>query len=71
MCSVGLCRLGRQAAGWAFDANWIGGTPNTGWWKNVFGVLTETAFQTRTVVGEEMRSLPARFRRTSVARRRC
>ena len=28
---------------WTFDANWIGGTRNTGWWKNVFGVLTETA----------------------------
>lgn len=28
---------------WMFDANWIGGTRNTGWWKNVFGVLTETA----------------------------
>jgi hypothetical protein len=30
-------------SGWIFDANWIGGTRNTGWWKNVFGVLTETA----------------------------
>ncbi|OFV82855.1 MAG: hypothetical protein A2Y78_15410 [Acidobacteria bacterium RBG_13_68_16] len=30
-------------SGWTFDANWIGGTRNTGWWKNVFGVLTETA----------------------------
>ncbi|MGE5236058.1 MAG: M14 family zinc carboxypeptidase [Acidobacteriota bacterium] len=30
-------------SGWTFDGNWIGGTRNTGWWKNVFGVLTETA----------------------------
>ena len=28
---------------YAFDAYWIGGTRNTGWWKNVFGVLTEVA----------------------------
>jgi len=28
---------------WAFDGNWIGGTRNTGWWKNMVGVLTETA----------------------------
>lgn len=28
---------------WAFDGNWIGGTRNTGWWKNMIGVLTETA----------------------------
>ena len=28
---------------WTFDGNWMGGTRNTGWWKNVFGVLTETA----------------------------
>ena len=30
-------------SGWVFDGNWIGGTRNTAWWKNVFGVLTETA----------------------------
>jgi len=41
-------RLGEEgkggvASGWLFDGNWIGGTRNTGWWKNVFGVLTETA----------------------------
>lgn len=30
-------------SGWEFDGAWIGGTRNTGWWKNVFGVLTETA----------------------------
>jgi hypothetical protein len=30
-------------SGWMFDGNWIGGTRNTGWWKNVFGLLTETA----------------------------
>ena len=41
-------RLEEQGAtgvvsGWVFDGNWIGGTRNTGWWKNVFGVLTETA----------------------------
>ncbi|HZQ90899.1 MAG TPA: M14 family metallopeptidase [Terriglobales bacterium] len=26
-----------------FDAYWPGGTRNTGWWKNIFGLLTETA----------------------------
>src|SRR5215831_12786935 len=26
-----------------FDAYWPGGTRNTGWWKNMYGVLTETA----------------------------
>lgn len=31
------------ASGWQFDGAWIGGTRNTGWWKNIFGVLTETA----------------------------
>lgn len=30
-------------SGWVFDGNWIGGTRNTGWWKNIIGVLTETA----------------------------
>ena len=30
-------------SGWMFDGNWIGGTRNTGWWKNVFGLPTETA----------------------------
>lgn len=30
-------------SGWEFDGAWIGGTRNTGWWKNIFGVLTETA----------------------------
>jgi hypothetical protein len=29
--------------GYVFDAYWIGGTRNTGWWKNIFGVLTEVA----------------------------
>ncbi|HYC61789.1 MAG TPA: M14 family zinc carboxypeptidase [Thermoanaerobaculia bacterium] len=29
--------------GYAFDAYWIGGTRNTGWWKNVTGLLLETA----------------------------
>jgi len=28
---------------YSFDAYWPGATRNTGWWKNVFGVLTETA----------------------------
>jgi hypothetical protein len=28
---------------YVFDAYWIGGTRNTGWWKNMFGVLTEVA----------------------------
>lgn len=30
-------------SGWTFDGHWIGGTRNTAWWKNIFGVLTETA----------------------------
>ncbi|MGV8041408.1 MAG: M14 family zinc carboxypeptidase [Thermoanaerobaculaceae bacterium] len=30
-------------SGWEFDGAWIGGTRNTGWWKNIFGILTETA----------------------------
>jgi hypothetical protein len=30
-------------SGWTFDGHWIGGTRNTAWWKNVVGVLTETA----------------------------
>jgi hypothetical protein len=30
-------------SGYQFDAYWIGGTRNTCWWKNVFGVLTEIA----------------------------
>lgn len=29
--------------GYSFDAYWLGGTRNTGWWKNIFGVLTEVA----------------------------
>jgi Zinc carboxypeptidase len=29
--------------GYSFDAYWIGGTRNTGWWKNVTGLLLETA----------------------------
>jgi len=29
--------------GYAFDAYWLGGTRNTGWWKNITGLLTETA----------------------------
>lgn len=29
--------------GYSFDAYWPGGTRNTGWWKNMFGVLTEVA----------------------------
>lgn len=29
--------------GYQFDAYWLGGTRNTGWWKNIFGVLTEVA----------------------------
>ncbi|HWX53328.1 MAG TPA: M14 metallopeptidase family protein [Verrucomicrobiae bacterium] len=29
--------------GYSFDAYWPGGTRNTGWWKNAFGVLTEVA----------------------------
>src|SRR5215472_12951894 len=28
---------------YSFDAYWPGGTRNTGWWKNMFGVLTEVA----------------------------
>lgn len=29
--------------GYAFDAYWIGGTRNTGWWKNITGLLLEIA----------------------------
>ncbi len=29
--------------GYSFDAYWPGGTRNTGWWKNMYGVLTEVA----------------------------
>lgn len=29
--------------GYAYDAYWIGGTRNTGWWKNITGMLLEIA----------------------------
>jgi hypothetical protein len=29
--------------GYSFDAYWLGGTRNTGWWKNITGLLLETA----------------------------
>ena len=29
--------------GYSFDAYWLGGTRNTGWWKNVTGMLLEVA----------------------------
>jgi hypothetical protein len=29
--------------GYSFDAYWLGGTRNTGWWKNISGLLLETA----------------------------
>ncbi|HUP65922.1 MAG TPA: M14 metallopeptidase family protein [Thermoanaerobaculia bacterium] len=29
--------------GYGFDAYWIGGTRNTGWWKNITGLLLEVA----------------------------
>ncbi len=29
--------------GYSFDAYWMGGTRNTAWWKNMFGLLTEVA----------------------------
>ena len=29
--------------GYSFDAYWMGGTRNTGWWKNVTGLLLEVA----------------------------
>lgn len=29
--------------GYEFDAYWLGGTRNTGWWKNITGLLLETA----------------------------
>ncbi len=29
--------------GYSFDAYWLGGTRNTGWWKNVTGLLLEIA----------------------------
>lgn len=28
---------------WVFDAYWPGGTRNTAWWKNIFGLLVEVA----------------------------
>ncbi|MBI4915823.1 MAG: hypothetical protein HY825_08245 [Acidobacteria bacterium] len=45
LMSLRLEEAGRTGvvSGWTFDGNWIGGTRNTGWWKNTFGVLTETA----------------------------
>jgi hypothetical protein len=30
-------------SGYSFDAYWPGGTRNTGWWRNAYGVLTEVA----------------------------
>ena len=30
-------------SGFAYDAYWPGGTRNTGWWRNAYGVLTEVA----------------------------
>ncbi|HXI13883.1 MAG TPA: M14 family metallopeptidase [Thermoanaerobaculia bacterium] len=30
-------------SGYSFDAYWLGGTRNTGWWKNITGLLLETA----------------------------
>ena len=29
--------------GYSFDAYWLGGTRNTGWWKNITGLLLEVA----------------------------
>src|SRR5438045_596605 len=29
--------------GYSFDAYWLGGMRNTGWWKNIIGLLLETA----------------------------
>ncbi len=29
--------------GYSYDAYWPGGTRNTAWWKNIFGLLTEVA----------------------------
>src|SRR5687767_13303287 len=29
--------------GYSFDAYWLGGTRNTGWWKNITGMLLEVA----------------------------
>jgi len=30
-------------SGYAYDGYWLGGTRNTGWWKNITGLLLETA----------------------------
>jgi hypothetical protein len=30
-------------SGYSFDAYWLGGTRNTGWWKNITGLLLEIA----------------------------
>ncbi len=40
-----LEQSGRSGAisGYSFDAYWPGGTRNTGWWKNITGLLIETA----------------------------
>ncbi|MDW7968598.1 MAG: M14 family metallopeptidase, partial [Thermoanaerobaculum sp.] len=38
-----LAGKGGVVSGWTFDGHWIGGTRNTAWWKNIVGVLTETA----------------------------
>jgi hypothetical protein len=40
-----LEQAGKQGViyGYSFDAYWPGGTKNTGWWKNISGLLTEVA----------------------------
>jgi zinc carboxypeptidase len=40
-----LEEAGKQGViyGYSFDAYWPGNTRNTGWWKNMYGVLTEVA----------------------------
>ncbi|HEX2123852.1 MAG TPA: M14 metallopeptidase family protein [Thermoanaerobaculia bacterium] len=40
-----LEQAGKQGLiyGYQFDAYWIGGTRNTGWWKNITGLLLEVA----------------------------
>ncbi len=45
LMSLRLEQAGKSGvvSGWTFDGHWIGGTRNTAWWKNIFGVLTETA----------------------------
>ncbi|MBW3566111.1 MAG: hypothetical protein KY459_15480 [Acidobacteria bacterium] len=45
MMSMRLEQAGKAGViyDYGYDAYWMGGTRNTGWWKNITGLLTETA----------------------------